>query len=196
MTKTERRARNREIAETLRAGGIVPSGRAWEAAQAGETDPVVLLALNLGDGLAAKRLPDGTMLPGGIRPGDFLPEHDAHAAGAGMVDPETGAVLVPLTSGRDVELPPLRPVRVRRDRRAPEWVQVAAEDYRHARDAWEAGRESGRPAPTSVPGAAGSAAAMCQLEAADYAEHVPAPRFADFLRDRAARRRDPEAVPV
>jgi len=194
MTKTERRTRNRELAETLRAAGIVPTGRAWDAAQSGESDPGVLLALNAADGLAAKRLPDGSMLPGGIRTGDYLPEHDAHAAGAGMVDPETGSVLVPLSTGADVALPALVPVTVRRDKRAPEWVQTAAADYRSARDAWEAGRESGRPAPTSVPGIAGSSVAMCQLEPADYAAHVPAPRFADFLREHAARRRDPDAA--
>jgi hypothetical protein len=193
MTKTERRTRNRELAETMRAAGIVPAGRAWDAAQSGETDPAAWLALNLADGLAAKRLPDGTMLPGGIRPGDYLPEHDAHAAGAAMVDPDTGSVLVPLTSGRDIELAPLEPVQVRRDRHAPEWVQVAAADYRAARDAWEAGRESGRPAPTSVPGIAGSGVAMYQLEPGDYAAHVPAPMFRDFLRDHADRMRAPMA---
>jgi hypothetical protein len=196
MTRSERRAERRALAARLRDAGIVPAGRAWDAAQAGETDPTTLAALNHADGLAAKRLPDGTTLPGGIRAGDYLPAYDAHAAGAGMVDPETGAVLVPLSTGRDVELPALEPVEIRRDRHAPAWVQEAAADYRHARDAWESARESGRPVPSTVPGAAGSAAAMCQLEPADYAAHVPAPRFADFLRDHAARRREDAAVPA
>lgn len=194
MTKQERKEANRRLAEDLRAAGIVPAGAAWEAAQQGERDPESLRALNAADGLAAKRLPDGTTLPGGIRAGDFLPAYGARAAGGALVDPDSGRVLVALEDGRDLDLAPGEPVDIRRERHAPAWVQQAAAEYRDARDAWTAGRESGRPAPTSVPGVAGSGAAMYQLTAAEYAEHVPAPRFADFLSEHAARMRQPEGV--
>jgi hypothetical protein len=45
-----------------------------------------------------------------------------------------------------------------------------------------------------VPGAAGSAAAYCQLEDDDFASAVPAPRLADFVRDAAAARREAVAA--
>jgi hypothetical protein len=63
------------------------------------------------------------------------------------------------------------------------------ESYQAARDARNYLRESGTLVPTSVPGAAGSGAAMHQLEDADFDEYVPAPRFKDWLIEQAAERR-------
>src|SRR5205085_11831384 len=71
---------------------------------------------------------------------------------------------------------------------------AAVVDYRAARDAWEALRESGQPAPSSVPGVAGSLVAMHQLEDEDFRAAHPAPRFTTFLAEHAARQRRAEQV--
>ena len=53
--------------------------------------------------------------------------------------------------------------------------------YRYARDASEALRESGLPAPSSVPGVAGSQAAYYQLSEDEFDQHVPALTFREWL---------------
>lgn len=84
------------------------------------------------------------------------------------------------------------PVRRRRGG-APPWIVQCVAEYWDAVFAWEANLGSGRPAPSSVPGTAGASIAMHQLEDRDIAEHLPRPLYKDFLRDHAARRRNPAA---
>ncbi len=74
---------------------------------------------------------------------------------------------------------------------APCQHRELVEEYRAARAAWEDQRESGREAPTSVPGVAHSSAAMHQLEDADYRTAYPAPTFRDWLEQTAGQRREP-----
>lgn len=57
------------------------------------------------------------------------------------------------------------------------------EQYRDARDAREALRESATPAPSTVPGISGSGVVMAQLEPGDFAVHVPPVLFKDWLRE-------------
>lgn len=192
-TRSARREWRRELAAWMRANAVSPTGAAWDSALAGSRDVAALRLANAADGAAPKRLPDGAALPAYVRAGDVLTGHGVVVADA-IADPETGATWVVVRSADgalvDVELPAGEPVDVVRKRVAPAWVQAAAADYRGARDAWEAARESGRPAPSSVPGAAGANVSMMQLEDADYRAHVPAPRFAEFLADHAARMRE------
>lgn len=49
------KASNAERAAWLRSIGVVPTGQAWTAAKAGETDPATLRALNAADGITATR---------------------------------------------------------------------------------------------------------------------------------------------
>ena len=127
--------------------------------------------------------------------GDWLPDYGAHvvAVYAGP-DPDTGREVVWLTlsDGSDVELTRRAKVWIHRTYAAPEWVAAATSEYRDARHAWEALRESSAPIPAgAVAGAAGSSVSYCQLEEADYRAAFPVPRLAAFLRDHAARRREP-----
>ena len=124
-----------------------------------------------------------------IGAGDWLPDYGATAVGAACQDPDTGRFWLTLDTGQDVEIR-TRKLWVHRQYEAPVWMRDALEAYRSARDAREAMRESGAPAPTSVAGAAGSQAAWCQLEAEDFAAAYPAPRLADFIREAAASWRD------
>lgn len=121
--------------------------------------------------------------------GDYLPEHGSHVVGPGIQDPDTGRFWVTLDTGDDVEIR-TRKVWVYRRYAAPEWMRDALAAYRSARDARDAVRESGAPAPSSVPGIAGSLASWSQLEPEDFARAYPAPRLADFIRDAAAAYRD------
>jgi hypothetical protein len=200
MTRAERKQARRDLAAWCRDHGVTPQGQAWELAwEQGSRDVAALIAANLADGCPAKRLPDGHRLPGGLKDGDYLPDHDGTVKGSPLTDPERGTVWVILSSGpdgtRDVELAPAEPVAVVRVREAPAWVQQAAADYRDARDAWERGRESDRAlAPTTVPGIAGSGVTMSQLGPDEYARHVPRPRYTDYLRDHAARNRQPQTA--
>lgn len=75
---------------------------------------------------------------------------------------------------------------------APMWVREAITDYRAARDAWDALRESAKPAPASVAGTNGATVALHQLEDADFVAAHPPPAFRDFLADRARRQRREE----
>lgn len=123
-----------------------------------------------------------------VRPGDYLPEHGATVTADPLEDPD-GGVWLALDNGADV-LVKTRRVWLHREYTAPEWMSSALEDYRAARDAREATRESSAPVPAGlVAGAAGSLAAWCQLEAEDFAAAYPAPRLADFIREAAAARR-------
>lgn len=65
------------------------------------------------------------------------------------------------------------------------------DEYWAQRDAREALRESGAPAPSSVAGTAGSSAAYCQLEAEEFDAHVPAVTFREWLIEWNESRRDP-----
>lgn len=187
------RQANRELAAWMRASGLVPTGAAWKAAQSGERDLDALMRLNLADGVAAKRTADGARLPAGMRSGDLYA--GGVIAGDPLIDPETGSVWVTVRRDgedlSDVALDPRVPVEYERPRIAPAWVRDAAASYRDARDAWESARESDRVVPSTVPGTAGAACAMYQLDDATYREHVPPPRYADFLRDAADRNRCP-----
>lgn len=58
-------------------------------------------------------------------------------------------------------------------------------EYRDARDAREALRESDTPVPTTVPGAAGAGVAYYQLEAADFDRYAPKVLFKQWLIDHA-----------
>ena len=120
-----------------------------------------------------------------VTTGDYLPDYGAHIVCPSVTDPDTGSVWVTLDDGRDVELR-TRKVWTYRRYTAPDWMRDALEAYKGARDAREAMRESGAPAPSSVPGIAGSQVAWCQLERADFDAAYPAPRLADYIRDAAA----------
>jgi transposase InsO family protein len=197
MTRAERKQARRDLAAWCRDNGITPQGSAWELAwEQGSRDVAALIAANLTDGCPAKRLPDGHRLPGGLKDGDYLPDHDGTVKGSPLPDPERGTVWCVITHGdatRDLELPATAPVAVVRTREAPAWVLAAAADYRDARDAWEATRESDRAlAPTTVPGISGSGVTMSQLGPDEYARHVPRPRYADYVREHAARNRQPQ----
>lgn len=188
-----RREANRALAAWLRDQGVNPVGQAWDAARKGERDLAELSRLNLADGWGKG---DGLTRAAKVARGDFLPDYGARVHYA-VTDPETGEIVLDVTRDQDgtpvrgeLVLTATERVRVHRKREAPAWVREATEAYRSARDAWEAGRESGNVAPTSVPGTSGSGVAMYQLTRAEYAEHVPAPRLATFLAEYAAARRD------
>lgn len=185
--KASRKQRNRAAAEALRAAGILPTGTAWNLAREGVTDTARLLAANIADGDTARKR-GADILPAGVRPGDYLPEYGA-ACDASALDRVAGVWCLSLTDGRDVDVHPLTAVTVARTRQAPAWVQAAASEYRDARDVWEARRESGQTAPSTVPGSNGASVACYQLEDADYAAAFPRPRYADFVREHAARLR-------
>lgn len=125
-----------------------------------------------------------------VTPGDYLPDYGAHVVAPAVEDPDDGAVWVTLDDGRDIRLT-TRKVWLFRRYSAPEWMSEALDNYRAARDAREALRESGQVAPVgAVAGAAGSAIGWNQLEPSDFAAAYPAPRLADFIRDAAASRRE------
>jgi hypothetical protein len=130
-----------------------------------------------------------------VTAGDWLPDYGAHAVTDAAEDPDDGAQWVTLEDGRDIRLT-TRKVWLYRRYTLASWQRDAVAAYRDARDAREAMRESSAPAPTSVPGIAGSSAAWCQLEPSAFAAAYPAPRLADFLRDAAAARRAPKGVPA
>jgi hypothetical protein len=207
VTRAERKTARRDLAAWFRDHALTPNGEAWRAAtDDGVRDVETLRRLNAADGLTAKRLPDGSVLPAGLHPGDRLTDDDAVVLAPPVTDPETGTVWVTVTTTDptgvtrqdDRQLPAGTPVDVTRaPRTAPAWVQAAAAEYRDARDAWEGLRESTTVlAPSTVPGCAGADVTMAQLETADYATHVPRPRFADYLRDHAARLREPDTEPA
>jgi hypothetical protein len=124
-----------------------------------------------------------------VRAGDWLPDHHAHALADALLDPDDGTVWVPLEGGRDLHLT-TRKVWLHRRYSAPAWIAEAVAAYRAARDAREALRESGDPAPTGIAGASGSGVAWYQLEPADFNAAYPPPRLADFLREAASARRE------
>lgn len=125
-----------------------------------------------------------------VAAGDWLPDYAAYVAGDAATDPDDGSVWVALADGRDIRFTSRGKVWLFRTYDAPAWMRDALADYRTAVDVWEQGRESGRLAPTSVAGVAGSAAAMYQLTDAEYLASVPRPRYADFVADHAARVRE------
>jgi hypothetical protein len=211
-TRAERKQARRELATWMREHGLAPTGAAWHAAaDDGCRDVDALRVLAARDGATAKRLPDGRLLPAGLREGDTLAD-GARVICPPVLDPDTGAVWLTVrapaphgTTGQgdtgqgdtgrteDRAMPAGEPVPgvTRSPRTAPAWVQAAAADYRDARDAHAAWRESGAPVPSSVPGTAGSGAAAYQLEDADVATYAPPPRFRDYLAEHAARMREP-----
>lgn len=190
-TRAQRKAARRELAAWLRAHDITPTGAAWDAATAGERDVTTLRTLNTRDGASARRTADGRRTAAGLRDGDIL--ETGTVVGDPVTDPETLRVWVTVRTPAgelvDVDHAPTVPLEVTRPRRAPAWVQAAAADYRDARDAWEARRESTAPAPTTVPGVAHSSASYSQLTDGEYAAAYPRPVFADFLSAHADRMR-------
>lgn len=115
-----------------------------------------------------------------VQPGDWLPEYGAHVAVPALADPETGAWWLTLTDGRDLEFTPRGKLWLFREYAAPEWMAAAIADYRDARAAWELAREA--------------VAIGYATEEREYAETHTAPRLAEFIRDAAAARREPERV--
>lgn len=192
VTRATRREANRAAADWCRSNGLVPDGRVWEAMRAGCRDILTLRSLSLADGRRPRGC-DGMRTVSSLRHGDILSGHGT-VTGDPVTDPETGHMWVTVTAAdgavSDLALEPATPCEYVRPRHAPAWVQAAAAEYRDARDAWEAGRESDRIVPTSVPGAAGSAVSCAQLEPADYAQAFPRPLFKDFLAEHAARLRE------
>lgn len=71
------------------------------------------------------------------------------------------------------------------------WRELVTATYRDARDAREALRESGQPAPASIAGAAHSGAAYYQLSDAEFAEAHPPVRFGGVLEAMSGGRWDP-----
>lgn len=193
MTRAERKQAHRELAAWLRENGVNPAGQAWELAKDGCRDIAALRSSNVADGCLPRRVADSGRYPSSLRHGDIL-TGSGTVTGDPVQDPDRGTVWVQVTrtdgTVADLELEASTPVEYTRPRHAPAWVQAAAADYRSARDAWEQARESGMVAPTSVPGIAGSAVSMSQLEDSDYAAACPRPEFRDFLRDHAARNRE------
>lgn len=124
-----------------------------------------------------------------IRAGDYLPEHGASALAASVYDDTSRRHLVALDDGRDLELTRRAKVWLVRDYRGASWLSAASAAYRQDVAAREAMRESGAIlAPSSVPGVAGAAVAMNQLEADVFDEHVPAPQWREYVREYAPRR--------
>jgi hypothetical protein len=66
------------------------------------------------------------------------------------------------------------------------------EEYRDARFAWEALRESGLDVGGSVAGTAGSNAGAYQLSDEEFAEAYPPPTFPQWLKGRAGANQDPD----
>lgn len=186
-----RREANRAAAAWLRDNGLHPAGRVWEAARAGTRDVLTLRSLAIVDGQRV-RVADGARTVSSLKDGDMLTGH-GRVTGDPVTDPDTGRAWVTVTgpdgSVTDLDLHPATPCDYTRTRKAPAWVAAAAAEYRDARDAWQAGIGSDRIVPTSVRGAAGSAATCAQLEPGDYAEAFPRPLYRDFLSEHAARLR-------
>lgn len=128
-----------------------------------------------------------------VQTGDYFPEYGARVVAAPLTDPETGRHWVTLEDGQDVEFTPRGKVWLFREYAAPEWMADALADYRAARDARDAMRESSAPVPTSVAGANGSNVSCSQLEDDDFNRAFPAPRLADFIRAAADSRRSVSA---
>lgn len=215
MTREDRRRHNRELAAWCRAHRLMPAGEVWAAVKSGCRDVDALRALagqpaaapvvdssssaapavdrSSSSAAAPARAAGKMRAVGTVRDGDILPT--GVVAGDPVTDPDTGRVWVTVRDAAgelvDHEYGPADELDVIRPRRAPAWVAAAAADYRDARDAWAAGRESSLPAPTSVPGVAGSSASMMQLTDDEYAAAFPRPRYADFVREHAARIRVP-----
>ena len=168
MSKQERKQANRDLAAWCRSVGVSPTGQAWAALQAGDRDPVRLAGLNLADGTPAKRLDDGTQLPGALRHGDYIPAHEARVTCAPVLDPETGRVWVTLSDGQDVAYGVLEPVTYVRKREAPAWVREVHETYLAARVQWELDREADSNG--------------WATEMREFAQAHPAPRYADHVR--------------
>ena len=122
-----------------------------------------------------------------ILEGDFLPDHGASALAPSVYDETTRRHLVALDDGRDVELTRRAKVWLVRDYRGRSWLSSAAAAYREDVAARDALRESDALAPTTVAGISGTAAAMYQLDAETFEEHVPRPRWADYVREYAPR---------
>ena len=129
-----------------------------------------------------------------VRAGDYLPDYSAHAVTDAIEDPdETRAVWVTLEDGRDVKLT-TRKVWLFRRYELADWQRDAVTAYRDARDARNALRETGAAITASAAGTAGASVGAYQLSDEEFSEAFPAPRLADFLKDAAAARREPERV--
>lgn len=205
MTRAERKTARRELAAWLRGHGLAPVGAVWEHATAGTRDLDTLARYAAVCGGLLKRRADGRAMPAGLRDGMTL-GGSLTVVGAPVVDPETGEVFVvvrgPDGTTRDMMFRALTPVTeqtpaapppvAKPSRKAPPWVQAAAADYRDARDAWIALRESCEPmaSVSTVAGAAGSAVCPAQLSDDEFAAAYPRPAYRDYLRDHAARRRE------
>lgn len=129
-----------------------------------------------------------------VRAGDYLPDYGAHAVTDACEDPEDGAQWVTLEDGRDIRVTVRKVWLVRRYELAG-WQSDAVRAYRDARDARNALRESSAPIPAgAVAGTSGAPIGYCQLTDGEFAAVCPTPRLADYLRDAAAARREPEGV--
>jgi hypothetical protein len=208
MTRAERKQARRDLAAWMRDHGVPPTGEAWRlATEDGCRDVPTLVLAAAASGTVAKRLPDGSCLPGGLKAGDILTDTDGDATVVTppTVDPDTGDVWVTVsttdadgvTRQDDRAYPPTVPVdRIPAPRTAPAWILAAAADYRGARDSWE--REFERT--THVSYAPGILARERRREArggrrevTDYAEENPPPVWRDYLANAAAARHDPDA---
>lgn len=129
-----------------------------------------------------------------VTAGDYLPEHGAHAVTDAVSDPDDGAVWLTLDDGRDLRIR-TRKVWIHRRYELSGWQRDAVREYRDARDARNALRESGAPVPAGTVAGAGGAPVSCyQLTDAEFNAAYPAPRLADYLRAAAESRREPEVT--
>jgi hypothetical protein len=205
-TRAERKQARRDLAAWLRAHGLAPAGEVWRLAHDdGCRDLDTLARAGTASGDMVKRHPTTrARFPIGLTDGVRLPD-GSRVIGSPAVDPTTASVWVCVRDAdgttRDVELNPLLPIPDQTDRlrpaapvkprrTAPAWVQTAAAEYRDARDAWLALRESCQPLGARVAGAAGSTISYAQLDDESFREHYPPPRYRDFLASHAAARRD------
>jgi hypothetical protein len=207
-TRAERKAARRDLAAWMREHGIPPTGEAWRlATDDGCRDVPTLLLAAAASGVVAKRLPDGSCLPGGLKAGDILTDTDGDATvvGSPVVDPDTGEVWVTVsttdadgvTRQDDRTYTATMPVdRIPAPRTAPAWILAAAADYRGARDSWE--QEFEATTHTSyAPGLIGRErrreARGGRREVTDYLENHPAPVWRDYLANAAAALHNPDA---
>lgn len=205
-TRQERKQARRDLAAWMRDHGIPPTGEAWRmATEDGCRDVQTLVLAAAATGTVAKRLPDGSCLPGGLKPGDHLPDDDVTVVALPVVDPDTGEVWVTVsttdpdgvTRQEDRTYPPTAPVdRIPAPRTAPAWIMAAAAEYRGARDAWE--REFEEETRTSyTPGIIARErrreARGGRREVTDYLENHPAPVWREYLTAAAHARHDPDA---
>lgn len=191
MLPTERTAHVARLRTWLATHGVAATGPAWSAALAGERDLPTLYRHNMTSGATVKTLPTGEATPAAIRDGDILDLDGTTVTVTGdpVRDPETGAWWLtvrdtPTSDPRDVELSPATPVTIHPKRRTmPAWLAAAHAEYRDALAAWEERRDQ--------------YALGYATERREYVDRMmqadrpdPRPRFADHVREHAARMRE------